>query len=201
MPKTYVVPATRVEVCHEVKKSRFIAQAAGAQDRDAAMAVLAEARGQYPDARHHCWAYVLGDPASASSAAMSDDGEPSGTAGKPILNVLQHKAVGDIMLVVTRYFGGVKLGAGGLVRAYSAAAQLAMDALPVVALRPTRRCRVSLPFALESTLRWWADSHGAQLAQPEYSSVFAAVLTLDESDCGALQAFAKGHGITVKFVD
>ena len=120
---SYPVPDTPLEVLFEVKKSKFFAFAACTPDRETAMQYLAAKRAEYPDARHHCWAYLLGNPHSPTSAAMSDDGEPSGTAGKPILNVLQHKGVGDITIIVTRYFGGIKLGAGGLVRAYSSAAQ------------------------------------------------------------------------------
>jgi uncharacterized YigZ family protein len=127
---TYPIPAQITEVTYEVKKSKFIACACPADNRESAMDHLARIKTLYPDARHHCWAYLLGNPQAPVSAAMSDDGEPSGTAGKPILNVLQHKDVGDIIIVVTRYFGGIKLGAGGLVRAYSSAAQQVMDALP-----------------------------------------------------------------------
>jgi len=128
---TYPVPAKQVETLYEIKKSKFIACAGFANSRESAMALLDSVKQRYPDARHHCWAYVFGNPNSPSSAAMADDGEPSGTAGKPILNVLQHKDIGDIMIIVTRYFGGIKLGASGLVRAYSAAAQQAIDALEV----------------------------------------------------------------------
>ncbi|MCW8886021.1 MAG: YigZ family protein [Motiliproteus sp.] len=116
MHNPYSVPQQRIEVETEIKKSRFIAWADRAENRDQAMAVLSEARNRYPDARHHCWAYLIGNPAQPKTQAMSDDGEPSGTAGKPILNVLQHNEIGDVMIVVSRYFGGIKLGAGGLVR-------------------------------------------------------------------------------------
>ncbi|CAG0912002.1 unnamed protein product, partial [Cyprideis torosa] len=114
MSAAFFVPASRVEHELVVNKSRFIAWIAPASDREQAMALLDEARLAYPDARHHCWAYVLGNPSNAASAAANDDGEPAGTAGKPILNVIQHKAIGNIMVVVIRYFGGIKLGAGGL---------------------------------------------------------------------------------------
>ncbi len=126
---SYAVPNNQVEILYEVKKSKFIARAQFASSRDQAMQHLKSVQSEYPDARHHCWAYVLGHPDSPTSAAMDDDGEPSGTAGKPILNVLQHKHIGDIMVIITRYFGGIKLGAGGLIRAYSAATQLAIDEL------------------------------------------------------------------------
>jgi len=166
----YPIPAERIETHLEVKKSRFIACAMMAADRGAAMAVVEQARRDYPDARHHCWAYLLGDPQQPSSLAMSDDGEPSGTAGKPILNVLQHSGVGDLVVVVTRYFGGVKLGAGGLVRAYSAAAQQAIEALPVELRVPRFHCRVACGFAQEHYLRHWLSSHDAQLGEVIYAT-------------------------------
>ncbi len=124
---TYPTPAQFIETETEVKKSRFIARATKVTDRQSAIAFVEQAKQDYPGARHHCWAYLLGNPASASSAAANDAGEPSGTAGKPILNVIQHKGVGDVIVVVIRYFGGIKLGAGGLVRAYSGAAEAVMS--------------------------------------------------------------------------
>ncbi|MFW8591841.1 IMPACT family protein [Glaciecola sp. 2405UD65-10] len=126
------------EVLYEIKRSKFHAFAQGVKSRDEAMQVIESRRSVYPDARHHCWAYLLGFPDQPISMAMNDDGEPSGTAGKPMLNVLQHSEVGNIVVVISRYFGGVKLGAGGLVRAYSSATQLALnniDASPFVEMR------------------------------------------------------------------
>jgi len=83
--------------------------------------LLSELRNEFPDANHHCWAIILGSPDASHGQDQSDDGEPKNTAGKPMLNVLQHSGLGHVMAIVTRYFGGVKLGAGGLVRAYSSA--------------------------------------------------------------------------------
>lgn len=127
---SYPIPTQTTEKTYEVKKSLFHARAAYAVDRTQAMAVLSDCQALYPDARHHCWAYLLGSPSMPTSVAMNDDGEPSGTAGKPMLNVLQHSGIGDIVVVISRYFGGTKLGAGGLVRAYSAATQQVIDNLP-----------------------------------------------------------------------
>jgi len=117
------IPQATAQAEIEIKKSRFIGLAKQINDREQGMLWLAKVKATYPDARHHCWAYLLGNPSCATNAGMGDDGEPSGTAGKPILNVLQHKGVGDIMLIVVRYFGGIKLGAGGLNRTYGQAAQ------------------------------------------------------------------------------
>ena len=142
------------------------------------MSFLDNARQRYPDARHHCWAYMLGDPVSASSAAMSDDGEPSGTAGKPILNVLQHKGVGDVMLVVTRYFGGVKLGAGGLVRAYSAAAQQVMEQLEIKERVACQSLKVQCDFSVEQSLRHFLGLQAAVIDSVAYSEQVELTISL-----------------------
>ena len=177
----YPIPKQAQQIEYEVKKSRFIARADYASSREHAMQQLALAQQDYPDARHYCWAYLLGDPANAASAAMSDDGEPAGTAGKPILNVMQHKGVGDVMLVVVRYFGGVKLGAGGLVRAYSAAAQQVMVALDVIERVAMTRLSARIAFAQEQFLRHWVAQHEGQIEEVEYgASDVLVVVSLPE---------------------
>ncbi len=192
----YPVPATAFETEYEIKKSRFIARVAFASDRPEAMALLAQAKADYPDARHHCWAYLFGNPASASSAAMSDDGEPSGTAGKPILNVLQHKHIGDVMLIVIRYFGGIKLGAGGLVRAYSAAAQRAMEQLQTQEQVSTVQLCVKLDFSQEQLLRHWLSGYQGDLQQAEYGEHVQAIIHVPERDLATFQAFAAAQNWT-----
>jgi uncharacterized YigZ family protein len=113
-----------------ILKSRFITQAAHAPDPDSAQAFLASVREEMPDATHHCWAYVAGPPGNTLSIGMSDDGEPHGTAGRPMLNALLHSEVGEIVAVCTRYYGGTKLGTGGLSRAYSGGVKLVLESLP-----------------------------------------------------------------------
>ena len=165
----YPVPANQVEVLFEVKKSKFIAMASFANSRESAMAVLDEVKQRYPDARHHCWAYIFGPPSSPVSAAMADDGEPSGTAGKPILNVLQHKNIGDVMIVVTRYFGGIKLGAGGLVRAYSASAQQAIEQLTVREEVTLHMLTVDVDFKHEQFVRHLVQQVSGNIADCRYA--------------------------------
>jgi len=189
---TFTVPTASVEVDYVVKKSRFIARAQKARDRTEAMAILAQAKLDYPDARHHCWAYQLGNPYSPSAVAMSDDGEPSGTAGKPILNVLQHKGVGDIMLVVIRYFGGIKLGAGGLVRSYGHAAQLAMTELPVVSQIPFSERTLSGDYALEQKLRHWLKQHSGQVLDVNYGQLVQIRVSLPDDQVQCLREFSNG---------
>lgn len=149
----YSVPAREARFAQEIKKSRFIGIATRVSSSEDATEALAGLKKEFPDATHHCWAYVVGNPESSTHMRADDDGEPSGTAGKPILNVLQHKDVGDILLVVVRYFGGTKLGAGGLVRAYSSTTSGVMESLEVVANTPLREARVQLDYAEEQPVR------------------------------------------------
>ena len=109
-------------------------------DEEGAAALVARLREEFPDANHHCWAFVVGPPGSTARVGSSDAGEPSGTAGRPMLEALVHGPVGDAAAVVVRWFGGVKLGTGGLARAYSGAVR---DALEVLTERE-RSCRLEL---------------------------------------------------------
>lgn len=126
----YPVPAAPHRVEQVIDRSRFIATVAPAPTVADAQAVLRAVRQEFPDATHHCWAYVVGPPGSTGQVGMSDDGEPHGTAGRPMLTVLLHGGVGDVVAVVTRYYGGTKLGTGGLVKAYGGAVQAALAAAP-----------------------------------------------------------------------
>ena len=193
----YAVPAESFKTEYEVKKSQFIALAHYATSRDSAMELLTKAREDYPDARHHCWAYLIGPPNAPVTVAMSDDGEPSGTAGKPILNILQHKDVGDIMLIVVRYFGGIKLGAGGLVRAYSQAAQLAVDALPRREHRELHQLTIESDFATEQAVRHWLDLRGGKVEQIAYSTNVKYSVAFDHADLDTFQAWAEANHVVV----
>ena len=195
MPSCYPTPASSVETETEIKKSRFIARAAKATDRQEALALVEQARRDYPDARHHCWAYLLGNPASASSAAANDAGEPSGTAGKPILNVIQHKGVGDVLVVVIRYFGGIKLGAGGLVRAYSGAAEAAMSMLPLQQAVPMQQVNLSLAFAKEQFLRHWAEQHQAQVLGVDYATQVIMQLDVPLAELESLKSLCLAQAV------
>ena len=166
---SYFTPTELAQAEIEIKKSRFLAFAKGIQSRAEGMDWLAEMKLAYPDARHHCWAYVLGDPACATNAGMGDDGEPSGTAGKPILNVLQHKGVGDVMVIVVRYFGGIKLGAGGLTRAYSQSAQAVMDILPAHKPVPRTSVTINCDFSQEQPIRHLLSTLDGQVESIDYA--------------------------------
>lgn len=132
MAAPYAVPAGTHRTEETISRSRFLATLARAPDEDAARSVLDAVRAEFPEATHHCWAYVVGPPGSTARIGMSDAGEPHGTAGRPMLDVLLHADVGDVVAVVTRWYGGVKLGKGGLARAYGGAVQRALATLPRV---------------------------------------------------------------------
>ncbi len=197
MSHAYPTPASPCEAEIEIKKSRFIARALKVHDRSAALNAVEQIRIDYPDARHYCWAYLLGNPQSATSAAMSDDGEPSGTAGKPILNVLQHKGVGDVLVIVVRYFGGIKLGAGGLVRAYGGAAEAVMSMLPTEQAIAMNRVTLMFDFAQEQALRHWAGLHGMQIDDVDYAQRVRLSAELPKAHVATLLDYCAGRNISI----
>jgi uncharacterized YigZ family protein len=126
----YPVPAAEHRVRDEVQRSRFLTVLAPAPSVEAAQAVVAAVRAEFPEATHHCWAHVVGPPGSTARIGLSDDGEPHGTAGRPMLTALLHSGVGDIVAIVVRWYGGTKLGTGGLARAYAGGVTAALATLP-----------------------------------------------------------------------
>jgi uncharacterized YigZ family protein len=155
MPQTIAAPVHSELL---IKKSRFIACVQPMPDRAGAQQAVADLRAQHPGAAHVCWALLAG----GHSAAV-DDGEPSGTAGRPMLDVLRHQDLEGVLATVVRYFGGVKLGAGGLVRAYTdgvAQALLNAQKIPIIKLH---RLQCSVPYALEGYIRREIDAAGATL--------------------------------------
>jgi uncharacterized YigZ family protein len=199
MKKDYPVPAGYLERETEVKKSRFIARVAPVGSREEVKDWLEQAHQDHPDARHICWAYQIGRPGSAAEAAMNDDGEPSGTAGKPILNVIQHKDMGDVLVMVIRYFGGIKLGAGGLVRAYAGAAESVLSAVDRVVQTPMTDALVSLSFADEQPLRHWCDVNGASVESVDYGASVRARVLVPEDQLAAFGAFCDAQKLDYSF--
>lgn len=143
----YPVPAAPVRVEDRVQNSRFLATLAPAATTDAARALIDAVRAEFPDATHHCFAFVAGPPGSTAAIGSGDDGEPTGTAGRPMLAVLLNSGMGDVAVVVTRWFGGVKLGKGGLVRAYSGAVQHALRVCATVLRVELVDVRVAFAYA------------------------------------------------------
>jgi uncharacterized YigZ family protein len=167
------IPSERARTDMRVSNSRFIASVAPADSVEAARAFIADVRAEMPDASHHVYAYIIGHGAT-TTLGMSDDGEPSGTAGRPVLAVLQGSGLGDVALVVTRYFGGTLLGTGGLVRAYSDAARAVLAVVPRA--QKIERCTllVSVPYAAYETVRRIVEAHAGSIAD----ETFAADVTL-----------------------
>lgn len=128
----YPIPAGRCRVEEVILRSRFISAAGPASTPEEARAFIGEIRAEFADASHNCYAFLVGQPGSSAQVGMSDDGEPSGTAGRPMLAVLMGSGVGDIVAVVSRYWGGTKLGTGGLVRAYAGGVKALLRELPLL---------------------------------------------------------------------
>jgi len=170
LSSSYNIPAEHICVEQEIKRSRFITDIGRAESKTDAMAFIAQIKIREPEARHHCWAYIAGHPVSSIERGCSDAGEPQGTAGKPMLNVLQHKEIGEIVVVVSRYFGGIKLGAGGLVRAYASSVQQTIDVLPLSRHIATVPALLHIPFALESQIRRLLDGYNIVIKQTLYQN-------------------------------
>lgn len=196
MTKDYPVPAAYLERETEVKKSRFIARVAPVASRDEVKSWLEQAHKDHPDARHICSAYQIGRPGSAAEAAMNDDGEPSGTAGKPILSVIQHKDMGDVLVMVIRYFGGIKLGAGGLVRAYAGAAESVLSEVERVVHKALVVAQVTMDFADEQPLRHWCEINDAVVGAVHYGHQVTATLELALEKQAELQSFCDARGLS-----
>jgi len=180
------MPFTLARAVHSeliIKKSRFIGCVEPCADRADALSRIAALKARHPGAVHVCWALMAG----GQSAAV-DDGEPGGTAGRPMLNVLQHQALEGVLASVVRYWGGTKLGAGGLVRAYTdavAQALLAAEKVPLVR-RTTLRC--ALPYALEGMLRRELALAGAQVLAVQHGTLVVLQFALPEDAAPVLVA-------------
>jgi uncharacterized YigZ family protein len=165
-----------------IRKSRFIGCVEPVADRDAALARVAALRAQHPGAAHVCWALLAG----GQSAAV-DDGEPGGTAGQPMLRVLRHHDLDGVLATVVRYFGGVKLGAGGLVRAYTDAVARALDVAEKVPLRARVAMECEIPYELEGLFRREIEVAGARLEGAAHGAAVRLSLSAFEDDAAALR--------------
>ncbi|NMO21368.1 YigZ family protein [Pyxidicoccus fallax] len=168
--KRYRIPAGFHRVEQDIERSRFITTVAHAPTVEEAKAFIARVREEFQDANHNCWAYVVGPPGSTAQVGMSDDGEPHGTAGRPMLTALLHGGVGDVAVVVTRYFGGTLLGKGGLVRAYTGSVQQGLEALPTTERVRKVRLAVELEYASIDGFRRMLPEHEAQVLSEEYAA-------------------------------
>ncbi|MBF4424213.1 YigZ family protein [Vibrio anguillarum] len=143
----YLIPALPTQFEEEIKKSLFINYLAHTPSVDAAKAFVAQIKTKHSDARHNCWGFVAGRPEDSMLWGFSDDGEPSGTAGKPILAQLAGSGVGELTAVVTRYYGGIRLGTGGLVKAYGGGVQQALKQLQTIEKKITTKLSLTLDYS------------------------------------------------------
>ena len=171
-------PILAAEHRHELveRRSRFLCVLVPIEDEAGAQAELARLRVEFPDANHHCWAFIVGPPGSTARVGSSDAGEPSGTAGRPMLEALVHGPVGDAVAVVVRWFGGVKLGTGGLARAYSGAVRDALLDAPTATRTEWLEAEVRAGYAEAEVLRRLYSEHEAELIDERFDAAVTHVL-------------------------
>lgn len=157
------------------RKSRFLGLLFPVTGEAAAQERLEEVRRSYPDATHHCWAWRLG---ARGDERSSDDGEPAGTAGLPMLQVLRGAELSDVLAVVVRWYGGIKLGKGGLARAYAEATRLALEALPTVLRVPTDRVRLELPYDRLGAVKRLVHPPAVELVEESYGAAVELLLAV-----------------------
>ena len=162
---SYRIPTKSSASEYVDKRSRFLGLVQPVGSEDEARAVIAACKKQYHDARHNCWCYLLRD----GTERYSDDGEPQGTAGIPMLEVFRRAGVTNAVCVVTRYFGGVLLGTGGLVRAYTTATARALEAAEVVTVRSVVELEVTVDYSLYERAALLIQAAGAKLADPQFT--------------------------------
>lgn len=181
----YPIPAETIRIENRVINSRFIATIGPAQTVEAAKAFIAAVRQEMPDATHHVYAYRIGYGSSVTEG-MTDDGEPSGTAGPPVLAVLRGADLGDVVIVVTRYFGGTKLGTGGLVRAYGDAARAALAALPLDRRIARSTIGIEIDYSLYERLERLLPEYEAVIDDREFAAGVTLYVTLPTDQLEAL---------------
>ena len=174
----YYIPTGHGEAELVEKRSRFIGQVWRVSSEEEARARIDETRKRYYDARHHCWCYRIRE---GGVERYSDDGEPQGTAGQPMLNVFQREEVTDVVCVVTRYFGGILLGAGGLVRAYTQSAKAALDAAGISVVRRWLAMEVPCTYAQFEGIRREIEAFGGVVEHVDYGADVLLSVLVPES--------------------
>lgn len=177
----YFIPAGAGEAEFVEKRSSFLGHVRYVETEDEAKAFVAEMKKKFYDARHNCWCYIIKDGA----VRYSDDGEPQGTAGIPMLEVLKREGVTNVVCVVTRYFGGVLLGTGGLLRAYTKSAKDALDAAGVCVVRRWVKAEIMCSYSMLERLKTECTDIGGVVADIEYSSDVCLKLLLPEDKADA----------------
>jgi uncharacterized YigZ family protein len=187
---SYNVPDLADGAIHRVeqiiKKSRFIATFAHTDGADEAKAFIERVRSEFADARHNCWAYCAGAAGSTAQIGASDDGEPHGTAGRPMLTVLTHSGVGEVSVVVTRYFGGILLGTGGLVKAYQSSVKMGLETLPLCERMVASCIDVTLEHRFITQLRRMLPDYRASIVAQDFGMDATFTLKLPEASISPL---------------
>jgi uncharacterized YigZ family protein len=184
----YPVPAAAHRVEQEISRSRFITSIGRASTVREAQAFIRAVADEFRDATHNCWAYVIGPPGETGRIGMSDAGEPHGTAGRPMLNALLHAPVGDVVAVVTRYYGGTKLGTGGLVRAYGGGVQAALATLPVSERIEYVSLTLTIEYAKLTSLQQLCAEHEAVILEQEFAEQVRVRLRVPDGNAGRFRA-------------
>ena len=180
----YLVPGGQAQAEYIEKKSRFIGQVFPITTEQEAKATIERVRRQHYDARHNCWCYIL----KSGQKRYSDDGEPQGTAGQPMLNVFQREGVENVVCVVTRYFGGVLLGAGGLTRAYAKSAKDALDAAGKARMRLWSAVTVDCPYPMLERLKLLAAAHGGTVEGTDFGAAVSIRILLPQENAAGFDA-------------
>lgn len=193
MAASYLTVKNGGDAVIEVKKSKFIAAVRPVSSEQDALLFLSAMKKKYYDARHHCSAYVIGSREDATEGGndivhSSDDGEPSGTAGKPILEVLTGAGLNDVVCVVTRYFGGTLLGTGGLVRAYTDAARAALNASEVVEMRKMQKICCSFDYSMTGKLQHIFNERGIRITDTVYGADVTYTCLVNDNETDTLIA-------------
>ena len=178
------MPAATHRVEQESSRSRFITTIGRASTIADAQRFIRAVADEFRDATHNCWAYVVGPPGDTGRIGMSDAGEPHGTAGRPMLNALLHAKVGDVAAVVTRYYGGTKLGTGGLVRAYGGGVLAALATLPVTERIEYVSLVATIDYARLAAVQQLCSEHEAEILEQDFAEQVRVTLRVPEGNAG-----------------
>lgn len=180
----YKTAAENGTASYEIQKSRFIAYTSHVETEAEARDFVTAIKKKHFDARHNCSAWVLG--ADSSQQKSNDDGEPGGTAGNPILEAIKQHGLTNVVVVVTRYFGGIKLGAGGLIRAYSHTASLGLEATPCLEVKPFCLMEAEMDYSLLGTVENWIRNEELRTGETAYLDKVTVRLLVEPADCEAI---------------
>ncbi len=187
MSKRYSIPNGQSRIELQVKNSRFIGRAGYTPSIETAKAFIERVKAEEPGHTHAVYAFAVGHGASVTHG-MSDAGEPSGTAGRPALAVVKGSGLGDVTVVIIRYFGGTKLGTGGLVKAYTEAAQLALAELPITEKVERQSVQVTVPYSFYEQCKRLVETHHGQVEAEEFATEVTLRLTFTIDDLPAFQS-------------